>query len=52
VSWRRERKFDHFEMMGDRALYQDGWIASTKVMRLACQECSSTSAYTGAAPRR
>jgi arylsulfatase len=24
----------YFEMMGDRAIYQDGWIASTKVMRL------------------
>ncbi|MGC9967763.1 MAG: sulfatase-like hydrolase/transferase [Syntrophobacteraceae bacterium] len=24
----------YFEMMGDRALYHDGWIASTKVMRL------------------
>jgi arylsulfatase A-like enzyme len=23
----------YFEMMGDRALYQDGWIASTKVIR-------------------
>ena len=23
----------YFEMMGDRALYQDGWIASTKVTR-------------------
>jgi arylsulfatase len=23
----------YFEMMGDRALYQDGWIASTKVVR-------------------
>lgn len=23
----------YFEMMGDRALYQDGWIASTKVSR-------------------
>ena len=27
-------KTQYFEMMGDRALYQDGWIASTKVMRL------------------
>ena len=24
----------YFEMMGDQALYHDGWIASTKVMRL------------------
>jgi len=24
----------YFEMLGDRALYKDGWIASTKVMRL------------------
>ncbi|HEY2117609.1 MAG TPA: hypothetical protein VGH37_00360 [Candidatus Acidoferrum sp.] len=23
----------YFEMMGDHALYHDGWIASTKVMR-------------------
>jgi hypothetical protein len=23
----------YFEMMGDRAIYHDGWIASTKVMR-------------------
>jgi arylsulfatase len=23
----------YFEMMGDRAIYQDGWMASTKVMR-------------------
>ncbi|MFO1060042.1 MAG: arylsulfatase [Dongiaceae bacterium] len=23
----------YFEMMGDRAIYQDGWIASTKVVR-------------------
>jgi arylsulfatase len=27
-------KTQYFEMMGDRALYQDGWIASTKVARL------------------
>jgi arylsulfatase A-like enzyme len=24
----------YFEMMGDHAIYQDGWIASTKVMRV------------------
>jgi len=24
----------YFEMMGDRAIYHDGWIASTKVMRV------------------
>jgi arylsulfatase len=23
----------YFEMMGDYAIYRDGWIASTKVMR-------------------
>jgi arylsulfatase len=23
----------YFEMFGDRAIYHDGWIASTKVMR-------------------
>ena len=23
----------YFEMMGDHAIYHDGWIASTKVMR-------------------
>jgi arylsulfatase A-like enzyme len=27
------RHTQYFEMMGDRALYHDGWIASTKVMR-------------------
>jgi arylsulfatase len=27
------RKTQYFEMMGDRAIYHDGWIASTKVMR-------------------
>ncbi|HEY3278720.1 MAG TPA: arylsulfatase [Syntrophorhabdaceae bacterium] len=26
-------KTQYFEMMGDRAIYHDGWIASTKVMR-------------------
>jgi len=26
-------KTQYFEMMGDRAIYSDGWIASTKVMR-------------------
>jgi len=26
-------KTQYFEMMGDRAVYSDGWIASTKVMR-------------------
>ena len=28
-----KRKTQYFEMMGDRAIYHDGWIASTKVMR-------------------
>ena len=28
-------KTQYFEMMGDRAIYHDGWIASTKVMRAA-----------------
>ena len=27
-------KTQYFEMMGDHAIYHDGWIASTKVMRL------------------
>ncbi|HEU4438417.1 MAG TPA: arylsulfatase, partial [Methylomirabilota bacterium] len=27
------RKTQYFEMMGDRAIYHDGWIAGTKVMR-------------------
>jgi arylsulfatase A-like enzyme len=27
------RTTQYFEMMGDRALYHDGWLASTKVMR-------------------
>ncbi|HTY80683.1 MAG TPA: arylsulfatase [Candidatus Bathyarchaeia archaeon] len=27
------RRTQYFEMMGDRAIYHDGWIASTKVMR-------------------
>jgi arylsulfatase A-like enzyme len=27
------RKTQYFEMMGDHALYHEGWIASTKVMR-------------------
>jgi arylsulfatase len=27
------RKTQYFEMMGDRAIYHDGWIASTKVIR-------------------
>src|SRR6266487_429060 len=26
-------KTQYFEMFGDRALYHDGWIASTKVIR-------------------
>jgi len=26
-------RIQYFEMMGDRTLYQDGWIASTKVIR-------------------
>ena len=26
-------KTQYFEMFGDRAIYHDGWIASTKVMR-------------------
>ena len=26
-------KIQYFEMMGDRALYKDGWMAATKVMR-------------------
>ena len=26
-------KTQYFEMMGDHAIYHDGWIASTKVMR-------------------
>ena len=28
-----QHRTQYFEMMGDRALYQDGWIASTKVAR-------------------
>ncbi|MFK7845096.1 MAG: arylsulfatase [Rhodothermales bacterium] len=28
------RKTQYFEMLGDRAIYHDGWIASTKVMRV------------------
>jgi arylsulfatase A-like enzyme len=27
------RKTQYFEMMGDRAIYHDGWMAGTKVMR-------------------
>ncbi len=27
------RRTQYFEMMGDRAIYHDGWIASTKVVR-------------------
>src|SRR5262245_64724464 len=27
------RRTQYFEMMGDHAIYHDGWIASTKVMR-------------------
>jgi arylsulfatase len=27
------RRTQYFEMMGDRAIYHDGWMASTKVMR-------------------
>ncbi|HTU53535.1 MAG TPA: arylsulfatase, partial [Acetobacteraceae bacterium] len=30
---RSTHHIQYFEMMGDRALYQDGWIASTKVTR-------------------
>jgi arylsulfatase len=37
-------KTQYFEMMGDHALYHDGWIASTKVMRLPWD-------LVGAAPR-
>ena len=29
----RAHKTQYFEMMGDHAIYHDGWIASTKVMR-------------------
>jgi len=29
-----KRKTQYFEMMGDHAIYHDGWIASTKVMRV------------------
>ncbi len=32
----------YFEMMGDRALYQDGWIASTKVTRPPWQLVGAT----------
>jgi arylsulfatase len=28
-----DHHIQYFEMMGDRAIYQDGWIASTKVVR-------------------
>ena len=28
-----QHKTQYFEMMGDRAVYQEGWIASTKVVR-------------------
>ena len=28
-----KHRTQYFEMMGDHAIYQDGWIASTKVMR-------------------
>ena len=28
------RKTQYFEMIGDRAIYHDGWILSTKVMRV------------------
>ena len=28
-----KHKTQYFEMMGDHAIYHDGWIASTKVMR-------------------
>src|SRR5262249_60034934 len=27
-------KTQYFEMLGDHAIYHDGWIASTKVMRV------------------
>jgi len=30
---RSTRTTQYFEMMGDRAIYHDGWMASTKVMR-------------------
>ena len=29
----RRTQTQYFEMFGDRALYNDGWLASTKVMR-------------------
>ena len=32
-------KTQYFEMMGDHALYHDGWIASTKVMRPPWDRC-------------
>jgi arylsulfatase A-like enzyme len=28
-------KTQYFEMIGDHAIYHDGWILSTKVMRVA-----------------
>jgi arylsulfatase len=28
-------RLQYFEMMGDHALYHDGWIASTKVVNRA-----------------
>ena len=58
-------KTQYFEMMGDHAIYHDGWIASTKVMRPpwdiagagepgSCQASrgsSTTSRRTGRSPR-
>jgi len=32
----------YFEMMGDRAIYHDGWIASTKVMRVPWDNKTTT----------
>jgi arylsulfatase A-like enzyme len=40
----------YFEMMGDHAIYHDGWIASTKVMRLPWQPTGRVSQDPAAYP--
>ena len=43
-------KTQYFEMMGDHAIYHDGWIASTKVMRPPWDVLGSVSLRSGGLP--
>ena len=43
-------KTQYFEMMGDHAIYHDGWIASTKVMRPPWDICGGVGVGSGELP--